>query len=609
MNELVITPDFDKKSAKIRGRCAAGEHVLVRLVGGAALPTGALRLCVMLRERLFAVFPVASGDDDAVEWSVDGEDLTCVLNLNTEPLVKFARCGALTLEFILDDPSNHVLYFSAMHEVLPWHSLRTRGDDAKPRDTQPFDGVVISTKTLTQLREAVKRLAEKGGAQVIGSIVLALLAVRGVFAATVTTAPLNDLEFDTNPQVVTSVTFEGLSESSNVYTKAETEAKIVELVPQTETDPVWSAEKSGYATKADLTNKVDKSGVHIGSMFIGFSDEGVYVRDMVTGKGVLLSDDKMARKTATGEVFYYAYPNGSGTFAFASDIPSTNGFLTVETDPVWNAEKNGYTTKDDLESGMLTVNRAEYAESARDAYSAEYATLAEGLRDGPTEIYAGTIFSRLDAASETNAMQSAAISTLSTNVYTKAEAATKDELDAKLDKSGGTITGDVEIARSGSSSSVARLTLADRSALNLGDPEYGVELSVLDDTGSRLVLWGNGIGEYQPNKITFQPSYGGTKYNLFFPSASGTFALLSDIPTTMAWSAITGKPTTISGYGITDALKSDFTSLTNNAAFSSAVAAVSPPADTSELEARGFVRIVADDEIYFVTITTTQTEE
>ena len=86
-------------------------------------------------------------------------------------------------------------------------------------------------------------------------------------------------------------------------------------------------------------------------------------------------------------------------------------------------------------------------------------------------------------------------------------------------------------------------------------------------------------------------------------------ALTSDIPASMAWSAITGKPTTISGYGITDALKSDFTSLTNNAAFTSAVAAVSPPTDTSELEARGFVRIVADDEIYFVTITTTQTEE
>ena len=102
---------------------------------------------------------------------------------------------------------------------------------------------------------------------------------------------------------------------------------------QTETDPAWNVEKSGYATKDDLTNKVDKSGVLIGSMFIGFTDEGIYVRDVGTGKGVILSDDMMARKTATGEVFYYAYPNGSGTLAFTSDIPSTNGFLKVETDP------------------------------------------------------------------------------------------------------------------------------------------------------------------------------------------------------------------------------------------------------------------------------------
>ena len=70
-------------------------------------------------------------------------------------------------------------------------------------------------------------------------------------------------------------------------------------------------------------------------------------------------------------------------------------------------------------------------------------------------------------------------------------------------------------------------------------------------------------------------------YGIMFPFESGTLALTSDIPTSMAWGAITSKPTTLSGYGITDALKADFSTLTNNAAFTSAVAAISPPVDLS----------------------------
>lgn len=69
--------------------------------------------------------------------------------------------------------------------------------------------------------------------------------------------------------------------------------------------------------------------------------------------------------------------------------------------------------------------------------------------------------------------------------------------------------------------------------------------------------------------------------DIYLPLQSGTLALTSDIPTSMAWGAITSKPTTLSGYGITDALKADFSTLTNNAAFTSAVAAVSPPVDLS----------------------------
>ena len=44
--------------------------------------------------------------------------------------------------------------------------------------------------------------------------------------------------------------------------------------------------------------------------------------------------------------------------------------------------------------------------------------------------------------------------------------------------------------------------------------------------------------------------------DIYLPLQSGTLALTSDIPTSMAWGAITSKPTTLSGYGITDALSS-----------------------------------------------------
>lgn len=89
-------------------------------------------------------------------------------------------------------------------------------------------------------------------------LAMTALAASWAYADAVSTARLGSLH-PKNGVVVTSVTFEGLAESSNVYTKAETEAKIVELAPapgdyanvsnkavnavQIETDPVFDAWK------------------------------------------------------------------------------------------------------------------------------------------------------------------------------------------------------------------------------------------------------------------------------------------------------------------------------------------------------------------------------
>ena len=118
-----------------------------------------------------------------------------------------------------------------------------------------------------------------------GAVALVLLFSLGAFAANVQTARLDDMYND--ERVVTNVTFEGLATPgavSNIVTKAYVEdlgitadfstnnAALVETIEatapapgnyaavsnramhavQTETDPVWNAEKSGYATKADV---------------------------------------------------------------------------------------------------------------------------------------------------------------------------------------------------------------------------------------------------------------------------------------------------------------------------------------------------------------------
>lgn len=61
-------------------------------------------------------------------------------------------------------------------------------------------------------------------------------------------------------------------------------------------------------------------------------------------------------------------------------------------------------------------------------------------------------------------------------------------------------------------------------------------------------------------RIQASGNYGNT---LTLPSTSGTLALVSQIPTSMPWSAITSKPDTIQGYGISDAYISTINGVTS----------------------------------------------
>ena len=93
--------------------------------------------------------------------------------------------------------------------------------------TRIMEGETLKTNTPNSMRQAIKKIAQALGATVSALAVAAL----PVLGAEVQTAPLGDLDLDQNPSVVTNVTLDGVAMSSNTYTKAETDAKIVELAP------------------------------------------------------------------------------------------------------------------------------------------------------------------------------------------------------------------------------------------------------------------------------------------------------------------------------------------------------------------------------------------
>lgn len=91
----------------------------------------------------------------------------------------------------------------------------------------------------------------------------------------------------------------------------------------------------------------------------------------------------------------------------------------------------------------------------------------------------------------------------------------------------------------------------------------------------------------------------GTEFSLTHSHFDGQFSSLTGTPTTLAgygitdggsgvWADITGKPTTIAGFGITDAFDGDYTNLTNkptlfDGAYSSLTGTPTIPADVSDL--------------------------
>lgn len=124
MSEIVITPDFEKKTATIAGVASAGEKVAVTLKNCATKNTSTLRLRVLFMKKMLAVYPIPPEEGETADtFTVSGSDLTCTLNLCTDTALKvFKRIPELEVMFILDDTASSVrqMYFRDFHTLLGW---------------------------------------------------------------------------------------------------------------------------------------------------------------------------------------------------------------------------------------------------------------------------------------------------------------------------------------------------------------------------------------------------------------------------------------------------------------------------------------------------------
>lgn len=155
MTELLITPNFGNKTAKFKGTVAAGEKVRVRIVGALQYLSDNLRLRFCNCKDTLAIFLPETSDG---EWTANGDDLECTINLNTVQMLQFVKhSSGCAVSVIFDNPKEDVLYFSDFHYVEAWS--REVGDD-EPFDLSQFPGQIKSwEKRLDNLRVVVEEVA------------------------------------------------------------------------------------------------------------------------------------------------------------------------------------------------------------------------------------------------------------------------------------------------------------------------------------------------------------------------------------------------------------------------------------------------------------------
>ena len=131
-----------------------------------------------------------------------------------------------------------------------------------------FADLSVETNTVPGLRAAVQALAQRLGATVVGC-----LAVCAAAGAGFDSVPVNEIDFDENPSVVTSVSFEGLATTEDVAEAAQSSTNYTD------------AAISGLSIRPLATNTYNLA-----------SNAGYYiaVRDLAVAFGATVTNDPYA---------------------------------------------------------------------------------------------------------------------------------------------------------------------------------------------------------------------------------------------------------------------------------------------------------------------------
>ena len=159
MTELIITPNYDKKTARFKGTIAGGESVKVTIVGAAKWLSSGLRLRVVCGcAKTVAMFPLKSEDGTVSSFEVEGDDLIAApLELNTIQARFYTQgLAVITAIFIVEDLENNILYFQDSYELHGWVK---RDDDEEPYDLTKFPGLIDEwTKQIDNMEVSAKRV-------------------------------------------------------------------------------------------------------------------------------------------------------------------------------------------------------------------------------------------------------------------------------------------------------------------------------------------------------------------------------------------------------------------------------------------------------------------